>query len=266
MTFFLHDSLDAGEALAHSETTAPTPDVSIIFRDGVHILWEKLKVPDASDLILRPRLTDALRKSTAQFNATLVSGRAGTGKTTLAAEYSRRYKQTAWYSVESTDVDWHLFANYFAASLLGRARIGSVASPSDGDLDQTVMAKFIDYLLAEAAVGQEHHPMLIVLDNLHHIFDAAWFPDFFQLLVSSLPDSAHLLMLCRSKPPNPIWRMRSKQILYVVDEKLLAFNLKETIALFKAGGLSERTARKAHEDSFGRISKLATIADSLRSS
>lgn len=267
MTFFLHDSLDPGDEIQQRDAGSSKSTVSAIPRDDIHILWEKLSVPAASKTVRRPRLTEVLLRSTAQFNATLVSGRAGTGKTTLAAEYAKQYKRIAWYSVESTDVDWYLFAHYFAASLLGPAKIGSIPCTSDGgDKNQVAMAKFIDWLIGEAAIERQRDQMLIVLDNLHHIFDAAWFPDFFQLLVSSLPENAHLLMLCRSKPPNPIWRMRSKQVLYVIDEKLLAFSLDETIALFKANELTKKAARKAYEDSFGRISKLAAIAESLRSS
>lgn len=265
MTFFLQDSLDAGDEIQNRHSDPSPSEAFAASRDDVHIFWEKLRVPDVSKTIRRPRLIEALNRSTERFNATLISGRSGTGKTTLAAEYAAQYKRTAWYSVESTDVDWHLFAHYFAASLIGPV-IGAMARASDGDAVQTAMANFIDGVVGQTSIDQGRDKTLIVLDNLHHLFDTAWFPDFFQLLVSSLPENAHLLMLCRSRPPNPIWRMRSKQVLYVIDEKLLAFNLAETTALFEAAGSTKKAARKAHEDSFGRVSKLTATAENLRSS
>jgi len=59
-------------------------------------------------------------------------------------------------------------------------------------------------------------------------------------------------------PPTPLWRLRSKQMLRVVDESELAFTLDETVALFKTYGLPEETARVAWTQTQG---KAATIWD-----
>jgi ATP/maltotriose-dependent transcriptional regulator MalT len=65
-----------------------------------------------------------------------------------------------------------------------------------------------------------------------------------------------LLLLCRSKPPNPLWRLRSKQQLDVIDEKTLAFDRNETILLLKQVGHSQAEAARIHAETFGRVSKL----------
>ena len=101
---------------------------------------------------------------------------------------------------------------------------------------------------------------MIVLDDIHHLFDAHWFGDFFNLLLYSLPAGSHLLMLCRSRPPGPVWRLRSKQMLNVLDEKVIAFDLEETRVLFERLGLPASDAERAHRDSFGRVAKLIRSA------
>ena len=104
-------------------------------------------------------------------------------------------------------------------------------------------------------------PVLIVLDDIHNVFDCDWFVEFFTTLLYSLPSDVHLLMLSRSNPPVPLWRLRSKQVLGVIDEKLLAFNLEETEKFLKSGSISTEKALQAHRKSFGRISRLKMIAE-----
>jgi ATP/maltotriose-dependent transcriptional regulator MalT len=101
---------------------------------------------------------------------------------------------------------------------------------------------------------------LIVLDDLHHIFDAEWFGEFFKLLLYSLPMNAHVLLLCRSKPPSPLWRLRSKQVLNVIDEDQLAFTTDETAQLFQAYGCREVGPEAARIESFGRAARLVEMA------
>jgi ATP/maltotriose-dependent transcriptional regulator MalT len=50
--------------------------------------------------------------------------------------------------------------------------------------------------------------------------------------------------------------LRSKQQLDVIDEKTLAFDRDETIALLKQVGRSQAEAVRIHAETFGRVSKL----------
>ena len=128
------------------------------------------------------------------------------------------------------------------------------ASASAGD----DVSRFLSDLFGQVEVPGDS-PLLIVLDNVQHLFDAKWFNDFFSLIVQSLVPDIHLLMLCRSKPPLPLWRLRSKQRLSVVDEKLLAFSPDEAERLYQVNGIPREIAWKAHRDSFGRAAKLAQL-------
>ncbi len=257
MTYFQDTNLDTGELYIPS---SQSPVVSDRTADpaGIHLLNEKLEIPSFRGLVERPRLDELLRRSIEHFPATLISGRAGTGKTATAAEFARTQDNVAWYSVESSDVDWNVFALYFGACVL-RASKSEVAPhtvlPPENGATQSSMATFLVNVFSEAETELIREPLLIVLDGVHNLFDATWFGEFFGLLLSSLPENANLLLLCRSKPPNPLWRLRSKQQLNVIDEKVLAFNLAESAELAKKLGFTRSAAELVHAETFGHISK-----------
>ncbi len=266
MAYFLHDDFESGERYSPAGTSSSNKRARSD-RDDIHVLQEKLQIPRIRGVIDRPRLDEMLRRSLSQFSATLISGRAGTGKTTLAASFARKHERSGWYSVESSDIEWNVFAHYFATCILrsvhSKARVSDVLS-DDIHASQSTIATFLINVFAEVETELIHEPLLIVLDGIHHLFDAEWFGEFFSLLLPSLPENTELLLLCRSKPPNPLWRLRSKQQLHVIDEKLLAFDLPETAALVRKLGLARADAEPAHTATFGRVSKLLQFAKSRK--
>jgi LuxR family transcriptional regulator, maltose regulon positive regulatory protein len=261
MSFILQDHFDATEIYSPS-TPATSTAPSNGERDGVHILKEKLEIPHCEGLIERPRLIEKLERSLGRFALTLVSGRAGTGKTSIGAAYARTRKTTAWFTVESSDVEWNVFASYLTASV--RRAVGSKKAVGDSlphvtDSSPAAMATFLLNLASELETAQTDCRPLLVLDGIHHLFDADWFAEFFNILQPSLSGSADLLLLCRSKPPNPLWRLRSKQQLDVIDEKTLAFDRDETMLLLDQVGRSQTEAARIHAETFGRVSKLLPL-------
>jgi ATP/maltotriose-dependent transcriptional regulator MalT len=259
MTFSLHENIEFIEAAKQFDVNPSLmPKSGKAKQENIHLFAEKLKVPEFKKNLSRPRLNELLAKSSNQFGATLICGRAGTGKTALAADFAREYKNVAWLSVDSADSDWNIFSSYLAASVFdnGIRHKNLLAKDADADSTQTSISNFFGDLFAQIAGSYTDAPLLIVLDDIHHVFDADWFDDFFNLLLYSLVPNAHLLLLCRSKPSYPLWRLRSKQVLNVIDEKLLALNVEETGELYKKYGLTEEKAKKAHRECFGRISKL----------
>lgn len=267
MTFFVNDSFNTDESFfprdAGGNTSNPIADPA---SEDFHILSEKLSIPSFDGVLRRLRLNEMIEKSLSQFGATLISGRSGTGKTALAADFANNRSKVAWYSVESPDVDWRVFSRYFSTGLnpsFSSVKTAALGKPESGDPSTAVMSQFLADVFSELDARADEEPLLIVLDDLHHIFDAPWFGSFFNLLLYSLREDTQLLLLCRSRPPSPLWRLRSKQMLNVIDEKLLAFNCEETTKFFRRAGLSAKTARKAHADSFGRIAKVKQIASRI---
>ncbi len=250
---------DAFEILEIPSSTAPSPS-----RGDFHVLRDKLKPPRFQDVIERPRLQQILKRSAEQFPATLICGRAGTGKSFVALRFASSFKRAAWLSVDSTDVDWRRFSKNFAACLSKISENWSdeaTVNAAEDDSSQTNIARFLVNQFATLYPGSERERRLVVLEDIHHLFDASWFEEFFALLLYSAPPSIHLMMLCRSKPPGPLWRLRSKQILNVVDERVLAFDIEETAELFRFLGVETVSAHEARRRSFGRVSRLLEIAD-----
>jgi LuxR family transcriptional regulator, maltose regulon positive regulatory protein len=232
---------------------------------SLHLFAEKLRVPPTEGAISRERLDELLERSCAQFGATLISGRAGTGKTIVAAGFATRYRNVAWLSIESADSDWEVFSHYLNAALIKTNVFGATADVSiferAGESPREEVSHFVTDLFSQGDTVAGA-PLLIVLDNIQHLFDASWFNDFFTQLLHSLPPHIHLLMLCRSKPPLPLWRLRSKQRLNVIDEKLLTFSPEEAERLFEGYGIARDVARSIHSTSYGRAAKLARFLES----
>jgi LuxR family maltose regulon positive regulatory protein len=267
MSLLLQDHFESTESCSPTiHTIAATPSKG---ERDVHILKEKLEIPRCAGLIERPRLIEKLDRSLSRFAATLVSGRAGTGKTSIAAAYARTRKRVAWFTVESSDIDWNVFTSYLAASV--QRVVGSKKSirdslPAATSPSPTAMAVFFLNMVSELETAEKDSRPLLVLDGIHHLFDADWFGGLFSILQPSLSRTADLLLLCRSKPPYPLWRLRSKQQLDVIDEKTLSFDRVETISLLKQVGRSQTEAVRIHAETFGRISKLLPFMNGAKPS
>ncbi|HUF04633.1 MAG TPA: hypothetical protein VMM38_10720 [Aridibacter sp.] len=246
---------------------SPRPGPEIREKTGSLLIAEKLEVPENRVYFRRDRLEKLLDKLLERFGTALVLGRAGTGKTALAADYSRKFERISWLSVESSDVEWDVFARYFSAALADRDGPGPVRSlvPPVIGLDPDLVSAYVETVLRTRKRLPEAAKHLIVLDKTHNIFDAPWFEDFLLGLIFNLGRSSRLLILSRTQPPLPIWRLRSKQSLGFLGEKLLEFSAEETRKLFEYHGLNVTAARYAQRRSFGRISKLMEMIEAVRS-
>ena len=82
---------------------------------GTFFLRTKLLAPrPAPELLFRQRLADRLRANLA-LPVTLVTANAGSGKTTLVADFLRQQELPyVWYQLDHTDSDPAVFLNYLA--------------------------------------------------------------------------------------------------------------------------------------------------------
>ena len=263
MAFFREDPNTSFEFPDLTAVQSAPPTASSDTRP-IPLIAAKLHIPEVGDILPRKWLTGVLSKSSKNSAATMVVGRAGTGKTTLAAEFVNGRSDVSWYTIDGVDADWRTFQGYFRAAVFrdgGRAErqtklaVPDCATPLD--------------LFADVTAGLELRakvwPSVLVLDGIHHLFDRPWFQDFFDYLVASTPIGSHTVMLSRSKPPTPIWRLRSKQVLNVIDEKLLAFSLEEAQEFFAFHGVADLDAAAAVAESFGHAGGLKAIVRSLAS-
>lgn len=260
MTFLLHDIIE--EVVPHEGNFPNLERQYSNRRCDIHTIAAKIAVPDTQNLLPRPRLFNLLERSLKQFSATLVVGRSGTGKTAAAAGLAAESGiDAAWYTVEPADISWEVFEHYFSGCLQRKKRNIKRESEIESADNVSRVSRLIDDTMALGAASISTLPDLLVIDDFHHLYEAEWFEVFFAQLLTSIPQELHLLLLCRSKPPGPIWRLRSKQVLNVIDERLLAFTTGECSDLCRRMGLPPDAGRHANAKSFGRISRLLEFLD-----
>ncbi|HEX8558848.1 MAG TPA: AAA family ATPase [Pyrinomonadaceae bacterium] len=224
----------------------------------MQVIHDKVTAPRQSPRVSRPRLLGMLGDGLDCCTSTVITGRAGTGKTMLAKDFARGCGRRApWYTVGASDGELRIFFRYLVESVrrqrpgFGREALASLAASTEPDEASTLAEAFL-YELQEC--GGE--PLLLVIDDLHLIYDAEWVVPFFRRVLPLLPPEAHMLVIGRSLPPTPVWRMRSKQTLCLVDEAALAFTPQEASELFASYGLGGREARAALEQTQGRAAAL----------
>jgi LuxR family maltose regulon positive regulatory protein len=122
-----------------------------------------------------------------------------------------------------------------------------------------VVAESFIYELVESG----NRPLLIVIEDLHLVCDSAWVMPFVRRSLPLLPPEVHVLITSRTMPPAPMWRMRSKQTLAVIDEETLNFNRQEAIDFFETHGHSAEEACIAFDHTHGRAAALANFAATL---
>ena len=234
----------------------------------VDLIIEKIRRPVQSPRTSRSRLLDRLEKSMSSGTSTIITGRAGTGKTGLAVDFANQCgRPVAWYKVDAPEADPRLFFQYLIAAI-GEQQPGFGAyalMPLIKD-EMERINWLTDAFVYELAEGKSAGPLLIVIEDLHLIFDSDWLMPFFSRLLPLLPAHVHVLITSRSLPPAPLWRMRSKQFLVVVDEETLAFTRAEAVQLFASYGLTSEQAHIALDHTHGRAGALHNCATFLQQS
>ena len=226
------------------------------------LIHEKITVPDEKPRTSRSRLLNLLAEDLTAYNATIINGRAGTGKTTLVADFARHAaRPVCWYKVDASDSQLRGFCRYLAATLsrqrpsIDPAQLLQITETVESDRAELLAEAFV-FALGEPA----SEPLLLIIEDLHLVYDAEWMVPFFHRLLPLLPDDIHVLITCRSLPPAPLWRLRSKQMLRVVEEAELTFTLEEAERLFATYGLSREHARLALRETNGRAAAIANFA------
>lgn len=230
----------------------------------MQLIVDKISRPLQTSLA-RTRLLAMLDRSLGSRICTIISGRAGTGKTTLATDFAASCgRKVAWYKVDAPDSEFDVFMDYLAASI-GQQRPGfshqAIRSAAAGVRSDDITL-FSERFVFEL-IDDDSDPLLIVIEDLHLVCDTEWLVPFLDRFLQLAPPNVHILITSRTLPPAPLWRMRSKQTLEVIDEQSLAFTCEEAGELFESHGLSRQLAYLAVDRTNGRAGALAKYVDKL---
>ena len=230
------------------------------------IIQEKVIQPSPTTCIPRPRLHRLLEQSLGSCTSTVISGRAGSGKTTLAIDFAEQCgRAVAWYKVDAPESRLSIFFQYLISSIAAQR-------PGFGDYALNALVKIEPNVnqiprLAELFIFElelvSGNPLLVVIEDIHLVCDADWLVPFFRRLLPLLPSDVHFLITSRTMLPAPLWRMRSKQTLSVIDEEILSFTRDEAFRLFEHYGLNHDQANIALDHSHGRAAAISSLAATL---
>ncbi len=227
---------------AAAQTRAPRP---------AFFLRTKLLPPrPAPELLTRPRLTERLLANLAH-PVTLVTANAGSGKTTLVADFVRQHaRQSVWYQLDHTDADPSVFLGYITYGIkqsvpgFGEVMFSYLQESANELARQPERA--VDVLLNEVLERVEQQ-MILVLDDYHHLGTETPVHRVVDRLLAYLPDVLHVIIISRDVPPLALARLRSQASLSIVDRSDLLFTDEETRELFRQVFDLELTAEQLSE-------------------
>jgi LuxR family maltose regulon positive regulatory protein len=227
------------------------------------LILDKITMPPDAPRVSRPRLLEVLTESMDCCTSTVIAGRTGAGKTLLALDFAGRCgRRVAWYKVDAPEIEMQAFLQYLVAAVrsqhpgFGRKTLALLAAGA-GETDAVLVAESFVY---EMTMLEASEPLLIVVDDLHLVYDAEWVVPFFARLLPLLPAETHVILIGRTLPPAPLWRMRSKQTLRVIEEQALAFTHAEAEQLFTSYNLPTKFAAQALAETWGRAAALDALA------
>jgi ATP/maltotriose-dependent transcriptional regulator MalT/DNA-binding SARP family transcriptional activator len=181
----------------------------------------------APELLSRPRLTERLLANLAH-PVTLVTANAGSGKTTLVADFLRTHRRKfIWYQLDHTDADPFVFLGYVTH---GKA-LFSYLQETAGELAQHP-ERAVDVLLNEVLERVEQQ-LILVLDDYHHLGAETAVHNVLDRLLAYLPDVMHVIIISREMPPLSLARLRTQAPLSIIDRSDLLFTDEETQQLFR---------------------------------
>ncbi|MBW2368372.1 MAG: hypothetical protein JRH15_10835 [Deltaproteobacteria bacterium] len=138
----------------------------------------------------------------------LITGQAGSGKTSLACQWMDRHKlPVAWYSLDDYDNDPDLFFQYLMTSLQHlEPKLAPVFSPLLQD--QKVFSPHDIVCTAAHHLGKLEKETFLVLDD-YHLIKTREIHDAVSLLIQNAPPRLHIVLLTRLDPPFSLARLRS---------------------------------------------------------
>ena len=232
-----------------AKVVTPSTAAPVVPVPGTFFLRTKLLAPRPTpELLFRERLIERLHANLS-LPMTLVTANAGSGKTTLVADFLRQQEQPyVWYQLDHTDSDPAVFVGYLAQGI--QQRVPCFGETIFAYLQANELAqqpeRAADVLLNEILEHVEQQ-LIVVLDDYHHLGTDTPVHAVVDRLIAYLPDVMHVVIISRDVPPLTLARLRSQDSLAVIDRGDLLFTAQETQELFRKGFGLELTADQLRE-------------------
>ncbi|MHB8763162.1 MAG: hypothetical protein ACYDA8_02285, partial [Deferrisomatales bacterium] len=204
-----------------------------------------------SGVVPRPRITGLLDAADAP-SLVWISGPAGSGKTTLTADYlDRRSLPSLWYQVDESDGDLATFFYYLglAARRTGARRLQELPLLTPEYLRgvSTFARHFFEQLWAGLRA-----PHAVVLDNYQEVASNAPLHEALNLGLATIPDGLRVFVLSRQDPPPVFARLRVSQGMRVLGWEDVRFTLEESARfLGREGALPDAEVAALHAQTEG---------------
>jgi LuxR family transcriptional regulator, maltose regulon positive regulatory protein len=199
---------------------------------------------------------------------TLILGPAGSGKTTLMAQWrlsSRQEKSAAWLSLDASDNGPARFWIYVIAALrsvdceVGDAALRLLRAPGVGLIEEALPALLNDLL-------ETTRETVLLLDDYHLIHDEQIHAAM-AFFLEQLPGGHRVVLASRSQPPLPLASLRARGVLSEIDPGQLGFSESDAASLLNdvhGLGLGDGAVRRLHWRTEGWAAGLYLAALSLR--
>ncbi|MCA9331134.1 hypothetical protein KC957_03720, partial [Candidatus Saccharibacteria bacterium] len=199
------------------------PD-SIIKQVRSQIPVTKLRPPSTQETIVRDSLISQLREGLDSHRLLLLSAPAGSGKTTLAADFVRTAEECTirWLTLDAGDNDTTIFLLAFVVA------IG--LQPDTGILDSIMQGHMASRQVANVLINMldmdNDQPFVLVLDDLHLVTNTEIY-EFLDYFIDHVPTHFHLLITTRYDPPLSLTRWRTRGELMEIRLNHLRFQRAE---------------------------------------
>src|SRR6478609_50165 len=212
-----------------------------------HLSDVKLHPPSRrASWVDRPRLMEAMAQAVRR-PVTLVAAPAGYGKTTVVAQalQDEGCPDAAWISLDAGDNDPVRLWSHVAAALERAGCVLPLVEPSRvfGRRLQAPPTLLATIMAALAAMPDD---LVLVLDDFHFVQLTARHEEV-ELLVQSLPEKAHVVIITRSDPGLRLGRLRVSHDLAELRAEDLAFTPEE------AGEMVTRTGVALSDDTLAEL-------------
>jgi ATP/maltotriose-dependent transcriptional regulator MalT/DNA-binding SARP family transcriptional activator len=190
----------------------------------------------APQMLARPRLIERLQENLVR-GVTLVTANAGSGKTTLVADFLRTTGEPhVWYQLDQADADPAVFLGYLTQGI--RRIAPNFGEPILACLDQSPddlvgqPERAADILVNEVLDHLEQR-LILVLDDYHHLGTETTVHRVMDRLLAYLPDVLHIVIISRDPPPLSLARLSSQSGLDSIELTDLLFTGDEIADLFR---------------------------------